>query len=250
MDRSATVIRTRCNRAAILSAAMLAGICAARAEEPPRVPIVPLTPPSLSVSAEATVEVPPDRAQLDVGVLTEATDSATAARENARLAEAVLQAVRGVLGPKSDVRTVGYALSPSYEYPKEGGRPKIVGYVASNTVRATIDDLSRIGPLIDAASRAGANQIQRIQFMLKDEDGARERALREAATKARARAAALAAALNVRIVRVLSAVESAPVPRPMHDVMIAQAREAATPIEAGTIEIQATVSLTMEVAER
>lgn len=163
----------------------------------------------------------------------------------------MLRALRPALEGGAQLRTVGYSLSPRYDVPKEGGTPSISGYVASNTVRVTDAPVRSVGPLIDAATGAGANQIQRIEFGLKDDQAVRSQAAREAAVRARARADALAAAVGVRPVRILSVVENVATDGPVREVMMARMQDsAATPIEPGTIEVSSTVTLTVEVASR
>jgi uncharacterized protein YggE len=105
---------------------------------------------------------------------------------------------------------------------------------------ASLDDLTRLGEVIDTATAAGANQVQRVRFTLKRPEQIQARALREAAANARAQADALASALGVRILRVLSAEESTPPMSPVDDVQALSAEAAgyATPIEAGTIDAQ------------
>jgi hypothetical protein len=94
--------------------------------------------------------------------------------------------------------------------------------------------------------------VQDIRFALRDEELPRAEALREAAQNARRDADALAGALELRIVRVLAVGEEAPEVRPMplyaQRMSVAAAPAAATPVEAGTIDVSATVTLTVEVA--
>jgi uncharacterized protein YggE len=208
-----------------------------------------LTPPSIRVSGEATVTVQPDQARIDIGVTTQAQTAQSAAAGNAQRLEAVLAELRRLLGAGADIKTVSYALNPDYRYPKEGGIPTIIGYTATNIVRVTLNDLSRIGQVIDAATQSGANQVQRLQFTLKDEQAAQSLALRAAAVKAKAQAETLAQALGLKISRVLSVVESTGGVQPvMRDVMLARAEAAAsTPVEPGAIEVRATVTLTVEI---
>ncbi len=204
-------------------------------------------PPSIQTSGEAVVTVQPDRARIDVGVVTQANTSQAAVSQNAQKLEATLARLRQLLGANADIKTVSYSLTPNYRYPREGGEPSITGYTATNIVRVTLDDLTKVGSVIDTASQAGANRIQSLQFTLKDEQTAQAQALREAAANARRKADALAAALNVRIVRILSVVESGSPVIPVRDVAFARAEAAQTPIEPGTIEIRAQVVLTVEI---
>ncbi len=207
-------------------------------------------PPSIQTSGEAVVTATPDRAQIDVGVVTQADTSQAAVTQNAQKLEATLERLRQLLGANTDIKTVSYTLNPNYRYPKEGGEPTITGYTATNIVRVTLDDLTQVGKAIDAATQAGANRIQSLQFTLKDERTVQTQALREAALNARRKAEALVSALDLRIVRVLSVVESSPVVIPVRDVAFARAEAASTPIEPGTIEVRATVAFTVEISPR
>src|SRR5205807_1545823 len=74
-----------------------------------------------------------------------------------------------------------------------------------SSIRVTGD-----GTVTDSATQAGANHVQGIQFTLRDQDAVRAEALRQAATRARAEADVLAAALGLKVVRVLSVEENSP----------------------------------------
>ena len=204
-------------------------------------------PPHIRSTGEATVSAKPDRARLQIGVTTEAANAQAAAADNARRSEAMIAALKRSLGSDAAIRTSGYSLNPDFRYPKPGEKPVLTGYTASNTVEVTTDDLANAGKLIDAATQAGANNVHGIEFLLKDEEPVRARALREAAGKARAAAEAMASALGLRVVRVLAAEEGGPqVIRPVR--AMAMAASAETPVEAGNVQVQATVTLTVEVA--
>jgi uncharacterized protein YggE len=207
---------------------------------------------SIRVTGDARVSARPDRVQIDLGVQTQAPLSQDAANSNARSLDAVLAAVRKAAGPSGQLKTVSYSLSPNYQYHSSGGEPTITGYTALNVVQVTLDDLGRIGDVIDAATRAGANRVQGIQFTLRDQDAVRAEALREAATRARAEAEVLAGALNLKVLRVLTVEEASPQIIPVRAHMAvartaASAAEVATPVEAGTLELSANVTLTVEV---
>ena len=206
---------------------------------------------SIRVSGDSQVTAQPDRVQIELGVTTRATHSAEAAAQNARAVAAVLAAVRQAAGPSAVLKTISYALNPNYQYHTSGGEPTITGYSASNVVQVTLDELAKIGSVIDSATQAGANQVQGIQFTLRDQDAVRAEALREAATRARAEAEVLAAALNLKVLRVLTVEEASPQIIPVRAHMAvartaASAAEVATPVEAGTLELSANVTLTVE----
>lgn len=208
---------------------------------------------TIRVTGEATITAKPDQAELDLGVVTQAATGQAAAAQNAQKQDAVLAQLRKVLGAGAEIKTVSYSLTPSYKYPKEGGQPSIAGYTATNVVEVKTGDLAQVGKLIDAATQSGANTVQSLRFTLKDAQAVLSQALREAAAKARAKADALASALGVKIIRVLHVDEAGQPIRPVYaEAMSMRAGVAAappTPVEAGTIEVQASVTLTVEIAQ-
>jgi uncharacterized protein YggE len=208
--------------------------------------------PHIRTSAEATITTRPDQASIDIGVLSQAQTAQAAAAQNAKQVDAVLAALRKALGQSADIRTISYSVNPEYRYPREGGKPQITGYAASNIVQVKTTDLAAVGKVVDLAMQSGANTIHRLHFTLKDEQAARNQALKEAAEKARSEADAIAAALGVKIVRLLSADTGTQPPiRPLQDMPMAMRAEAAqappTPVEPGNIEVRARVTLTFEV---
>jgi len=239
-------MRLQCAALLIVSLAAAAALAA----QAPGVPAATLS--SIRVTGDARVSAKPDRVQIDLGVQTQAVLSQDAASANARQLDAVLAAVRKAAGPGAQIKTVSYSLSPNYQYHPGGGEPTITGYTALNVVEVVLDDLARIGDVIDAATRAGANRVQGIQWTLRDQDAVRAQALREAATRAHAEAEVLAGALNLRILRVLTVEESSPQIVPVRVHMAAaraavSAAEVPTPVEAGTLDVSADVTLVVEV---
>jgi len=234
----------RCLVAVILACAVAAA--PARAQQTPLSPVS-----SIRVTGDARVTAKPDRVQIDIGVTTRAAQSQDAASQNARQVDAVLAAVRKATGPAAVLKTISYSLNPTYQYHPNGEEPTITGYSAVNVVQVTLDDLGKIGTVIDSATLAGANHLQGIQFTLRDQDAVRAEALRQAATRARAEAEVLAAALGLKVVRVLSAEENSPRVVPVRAYMgaprAAMATATATPVEAGTLDVTADVMLTVEV---
>lgn len=220
------------------------------------VPALAEQPPvsSIRVTAEGKVTAKPDRVEIDIGVVTRAPKSQDAAAQNARQVDAVLAAVRQATGSTATLKTVSYTLTPEYQYHSaagsSGGEPTLIGYTAANTVQVTLDDLARIGGVIDAATRSGANQVQNIRFTLRDQDAVRAEALRQAAARARAEAEVLAAALGVRVERVLHAEENSPRVAPLYQPMARAVASAPvpTPIEPGSLDVNAEVTLTVEVS--
>ena len=209
--------------------------------------------PTIRVTGESTIHAKPDQAELDLGVVSQGATGQAAASQNAQKLDAVLAQLRKTMGSGAEIKTLSYSLSPNYRYPKEGGQPSISGYTASNVIEIKTGDLPQVGKLIDVATQSGANTVQSLSFTLKDEQPVLSQALRAAAVKARAKADALAAALGVKIVRVLHVDEGGQPVQPVYThTMTMRANDASappTPIEAGTVDVQASVTLTVEIAQ-
>lgn len=207
--------------------------------------------PALTVHGSAEVTVEPDRAVVRLGVLVQKPGAAEAQQEANRIAGAILKGLRGTGLEDEAIQTSELQLSPVYSSsgPRSGQpeEPKIVAYRASNVVSVRLEDLSNIGPAIDAGLAAGANRLEGVSFDLANDLPARQGALRKAVEEARAKAKTMADALGVRLTEVLSLEEggvSVHVPRMALARGAAFAEAAApTPVAPGQITVSAQVQL-------
>lgn len=208
-------------------------------------------PPSFQASANATVSVAPDEARIQIGVISQASNAAAAASQNAAQLQKALDQLKAAAGPKAEVKTISYTLTPNYDTGKNGARA-IKGFTANNMVLVITSDLTSVGKIIDAAMQSGANEVQSMQFTLKDPAQARREALRKAALQARADAESVASALGLRLGRVLRIDENAGLPPQPIMMMAAEERIApATPIQQPqTIDVSATVTLTIALEQQ
>jgi uncharacterized protein YggE len=205
------------------------------------------SPPVIRTQGEAVLTVEPNQAEILLGVETEDTSAKLAAQNNANRGEAVLKALYEFLGRDADIRTVGYTVAPVYSNTRDG-KNTITHYRATNTIRIKTDRLKQVGDIIDRANKAGANTVGSLQFTVKDDAAVRQKALEQASREARLKADAIAAALGLKIKRILEVEETGRGPRPMlRSRSFAEA--AATPIEAGTLDIEAAVALTAEISQ-
>jgi len=204
---------------------------------------------SIRVTGDAVVTAKPDRALIDVGVLTQEKQSQNAAAQNARQLDAIMVALHKLLGADADIKTINYALNPDYQYRPLGGKSAVSSYTALNVVRVTVDDLDKVGPVIDAATQAGANHVESVRYTVRDQQVLRSQAVREAALKARANADALASALNLKITRIVSVEEGDSTPAgPDAADPRDPAGPAPTPIQSSSFVVTANVTLTAEVS--
>ena len=206
--------------------------------------------PVLTTHGEATVSLTPDIAELDIGVVSQAASSEEAAQQNEKRASALMAQLRTVT-PSASFKTVNVSVNPNYRYPKDGGTPKVLGYTASDTVRIDIPDVSLLRKVIEAATKSGANNANRLTFALRNENEARGNALSQAAEQARTGAEALARTLKVKLGRIVHVEEVEPVIiSPAREVDISSLKEEAgtVSIAPGTIQVHASVNLTFEIA--
>lgn len=230
----------------ILSAAMLAMALpgAALADE---IPTVPIAGTRLDVSADGSVTRAPDIATVTAGVVTQASNAASAMADNARKMAATVAALKRAGVADKDIRTSSLSLQPQYRY-TDGQPPAITGYQASNQLTVTFRDIARAGPVLDALVAAGVNQIGGPDFALEHPDAALDEARMQAVQKARAKAEVYAKAAGLSIKRIVAIGESGGYsPAPPRPVVMAMARaKEATDLQPGEEKIGVTVNVTFE----
>lgn len=244
-------------------AALAAAAAGAAAAQEGRTIVERTLTPVISVSGTGEVRQAPDEATVRLGVVAEADTAQEAQSEANRTAHRILEAVTALGVEREAIQTSRLVLDPVYSQPgpdeRLGNRPyepRIVGYRASNVVSVRLDDLARVGPVIDAAVGAGANEVQGVDFRLRDDAAARQRAVAEAVADARGTAQAMARALDVTLGPVLEAREGgAQVLYPQMDVRAFRQEAMAmapapTPVAPGEVEVTARVEVTYRIADR
>jgi uncharacterized protein YggE len=198
--------------------------------------------PSLVSSGQGEAKVNPDRASVLVNVQTRASTAAAAGAENATRTGAVLDALAKLGLPRDQLSTEGYTVYPEMAYDRNGGTPRVTGYVVTNTVRAETRHPEQAGQMVDAALTAGANMINSLTFYASNIDEPRRQAIAIAVSNARADADAMARAAGGSLGNLIELSTQGPTipPRPMYDLArSAKVMQAETPVNPG----QQTVSV-------
>ena len=152
-------------------------------------------------------EISPDTAVITFSVLTQSKQAVDAQQENAKKSEAVKSAVEALTeNAETEVKTSDYSLNPEQDYYSQK-MPKIIGYEVKNTVTVSINDLAKVGAVIDAATKAGANSVEGINFVVGEASPAQGNALALATKQAMAKAETIAESLNGKIIRVVESRE-------------------------------------------
>jgi uncharacterized protein YggE len=205
----------------------------------------PEQPPAIVVVGTATVRAAPNRAFVTLAVESRDPNPGNAQRRNAAAMDAVFDKLKGAGLLPDALRTLSYELLEDFEY--DTGKRISRGFLARNSIEVRLDELQRIGEIIDVATAAGANSVGGVRFDVKDRTAIEREALTRATADARSRAGAVAAGGAVRMGRILRIEERVghgPPPAPFL-ARAAQAEAAPeTPILPGEIEVRAEVSLT------
>jgi uncharacterized protein YggE len=212
-------------------------------------------PPVLVVTGNGEVLATPDEAFVRLGIVRQAPAAQSAQDQASAVAQQILNEIRKLGVMPEQIQTARLILSPVYapRSPESRDAPRIVAYNASNTVTVRLENLSLIGPVIDAGLKAGANQLEGVQFGLRNELPSRQQALKQAVNEARSKAEAMAEALRINLGEVLEVSEGGSV-SPKFDMAVAsrtfEAAAPQTPVSPGQIQVFANVTIRYRISQK
>lgn len=202
-------------------------------------------PPTVTVTGTGETRAVPDTAHLSAGVETTNGTAAEALAANSEAMTRVIAALREAGLGDRDIATSGLSVDPVHERTGDGRRgPGIDHYRVVNEVRVRTQGLDRLGVLIDAVTRAGANRMNGLTFALSDPAAAMAEARAAAMAEARAAAEAYAGAEGLAPGRVVSIRDTGGRPSPMpRGRGFALEAAAAPPVERGDLAVTAGVTV-------
>lgn len=201
--------------------------------------------PTVVMSGEGVVQAVPDRAWVTITAESRAGSPRDAQRRNVEAMTPVQARLRSAGLAGDAIRTIGYDLQQEWDF--VNGKRVSRGYLARNIVEVRIDQIDRVGELLELAVGSGATSLGGIRFDLKERVKLEREALRLAVADARAKADAAAAGAGRTIDRILRIDEQRTAgarPFMMEGVAARMAADAAPPISAGQLEIRADVTVT------
>ncbi|MDE3028929.1 MAG: SIMPL domain-containing protein, partial [Paracoccaceae bacterium] len=208
-------------------------------------------PGQITVTGEGSVSVAPDMATVTLGVTSEGATAAAAMAQNSAQLAAVIAQLKGAGIAEKDVQTSGLSLGPRWDNSASsvGKAPKIVGYVATNTVSVRVRALDHLGGVLDSVVKNGANTFSGVSFDIAarqpSEDAARKAAVVEALRKARL----YADAAGVKLGTIQSITEDAGGrPVPVRLGAFAMAKATSVPVAEGEMNITADVTVVINIA--
>lgn len=198
----------------------------------------------VSVQGTGEVTVKPDMATINIGVQTEDVDAAKAQSENAVLMDKINKAIKALGVKEDELQTSQYNIYKNRNY---GEMNEEEYYVVSNTLTVTVNDIDKVGDIIDASSKAGANRINSINFGVKDEAKYYQEALKNAMSSAKGKATTIMATFGKKPglpYNVSEANYYGGVVRANYAMDMAMEKSSvSTPIEAGDLTITANISV-------
>jgi len=213
-------------------------------------------PSVLTVTGFGEVRIAPDEATVQLGVTRQRDTAQEAQEEVNEVAQEILNAVTQLGVRAEHIQTAELRLSPVYLLPAgpvPSSEPRVVAYRASNMVSVRLENLALVGLVIDAAMKAGGNQLQGVHFALRNDLSVREQALKEAVKAASQKAKAISEALDVKIIEVIEVNEGSVSVRRVQpqriEASLARVEAAATPVSPGQLTVSASVTIRYRIGQ-
>jgi hypothetical protein len=199
---------------------------------------------TLSATGNGEIYITPDIAYINVGIHTEAADVSTALSDNNTQAQSIKETLTGLGVDVKDIQTTSFTVYPMSNYAPDGTVSSKY-YAVDNSVYVTVRDLSKIGNLLDAVVKSGANTINGITFDIQDKDAANTQARDLAIGKAESEAQAIAKTAGVTLGEIQNiSISTAGSAVASYDVKGLGGGSASVPISAGQLLISVDANIT------
>ncbi|MDF2947291.1 MAG: hypothetical protein K0S51_1970 [Bacillales bacterium] len=198
---------------------------------------------TIIVSGEGSITSVPNKADIVLGIVTEDPNVEEAQKKNSLITNEVVNIIQYEGIKKEDLVTISYNISPQYDY-KEG-QNIFRGYQVVHMFRVTVDNLNKIGTLINATTAVGLNRVDSITFGVSNEDDLYNIALTNAVLNSKEKAQIIANSLNVNINMVPISVREttvSPVQPLLYNAEAFVAKNVASPVQPGSLTVKAEVT--------
>ncbi len=203
---------------------------------------------SIEVTGMGLVTQSPDVVKITFVVETQDASAQGANRTNAEKTDRLIRELKRLGISSEDLKTLNYSVSPRYRDPSRKERDLTpLGFVVSNAVEVTIRRMSEIGPTIDKAVAAGATRVNHMRFEISDPAGARAEALKLAMKHAKAEAMTLLNETPHQLGHVLRIRTQGGFFAPKAERAMMSSLRRDTPIEPGTLDTRAQVTVSFEI---
>ena len=207
--------------------------------------------PSVSVTGTGKVIVKPTIARVNFGVFTHNDSSSAAQTANDAIMAKITAALKAAGIKEDDIQTTGYSLQPKYVWDKTTEKNVQDGYDMNHSMVVTVRAIKDAGKIVSLVADNGANTVDGISFEVDDTtlEQMRLTALDLAMVSARKRAdvVAKAAGKTILSVQTVNVNENTYSPYQTYNKavdMTAGAGSSPAPVEAGTLDILISVTVT------
>ncbi len=201
----------------------------------------------ITVNAKSELNLSPDIAYINIGYVCSGSDTEKITNDNNTVMARIISALKAKGIADDDIKTSSFNIYPVYNY--ENGQTKVKEYSVSHILKVTINDISKIGNVLDAAIGEGANQSFSISYNIKDYDTQYNNAMMAAVDQGNIKADAIAKSLGVSTYKLNKITENTNsssyiYPTAEYKSDTSSSSIGSTQIQTGTITI--TAQLTME----
>ncbi|GAP15428.1 uncharacterized conserved protein [Longilinea arvoryzae] len=207
-------------------------------------------PRQLNASGQGKVYIVPDLAYIYVGVHVQTASLSDSLNQSNTKAADIASQLKELGVADQDIQTSAFNVYPQQNY-DPNGQPTEIQYVVENTVNVTLRDLSKLGQVLDAVVRSGANSINGISFDVADRTTIEAQARELAIKDAQSRAGEVAKVSGVELGKLISvSVYNSSSPVTVYEGKGGAAMSAASgqvPVAAGQLLITADASVAYEI---
>ncbi len=202
-------------------AACLVLVAGAAVAQMPGMAPMPM-PRTISVSGTGTIDATPDIARLALAVQRRDASMQVARDDTVRVSKAFLALCKKLGIPENKIRTSGLTIQPEYRWDEKENKQVFTGYFVQRQLQVEINDLDKLGNVIEGAIDAGVNEVSPPQLDSSQRKDLNRDALAAATADAKANAERIATSLGVKLgpVRTVVAGGAAPPPMPMQEMRV------------------------------
>jgi len=205
---------------------------------------------TVTVSGSGEISAPPDRATMTLGVEARGSDQKATQREVESVVRKFIAACDEFGIAKGSVKTAQLNVRPEYNW-RKGNSRELIGYYVHRSLEIKLDDISKLGLLMEEATNLGVNQVQSPTLESSRKDDLLREALAKAAENARLNAETVATTLGAKVgkVRNISTTNVSFRPPPGPRMMAMESRSAsvsksgADTFETGEVKYSADVTV-------
>ena len=203
---------------------------------------------TITMTGRATIGATPDRVEITLGVSSKAETAKDALTLNNVNMNQIISTLKENGVEEKYILTSNFSIHADYQHFKDGRPAQVRGYNVSNTVRVQVQDVKKLGPLLDKVVSAGSNQVHGIRFYVSNAEEIKDKARKKAVERARRKAELYTEAAGVKLGKVMVISESAHHagnnPVPMARSLKAEATS--VPISGGEQQLGVSVTISWE----